>query len=187
MQEVANNAVRNNVSPYTPGVAEVMDIVRPGADSRDVLAMASSRFYGLDLDQSQTILPQPASLVGAGAGSVFKIFTAAAALEQGYNLDAKLPAPVAFGPDDLRNTLGEVLADNGLRQLRIAETEKYAHVELSTPRTRPFVYFAFTRVGQTGVSGICSTRAMVTLPSCRSAASRQPGCQSSSGPERGPA
>lgn len=42
--------------------------------------------------------------------------------------DAKLPAPVAFGPDDLRNTLGEVLAANGLTQLRIAETEKYAHV-----------------------------------------------------------
>src|SRR3546814_1362197 len=29
--------------------------------------------------------------------------------------DARLPAPVAFGPDDLRNTFGEVLADNGLR------------------------------------------------------------------------
>lgn len=42
--------------------------------------------------------------------------------------DAKLPAPVAFGPEDLRNTLGEVLAAHGLRQLRIAETEKYAHV-----------------------------------------------------------
>jgi 2,3-bisphosphoglycerate-independent phosphoglycerate mutase len=42
--------------------------------------------------------------------------------------DAKLPAPVAFGPEDLRNTLGEVLAAHGLTQLRIAETEKYAHV-----------------------------------------------------------
>ena len=42
--------------------------------------------------------------------------------------DAKLPAPVAFAPDDLRNTLGEVLAAHGLTQLRIAETEKYAHV-----------------------------------------------------------
>ena len=42
--------------------------------------------------------------------------------------DAKLPAPVAWPPDDLRNTLGELLADNGLTQLRIAETEKYAHV-----------------------------------------------------------
>ncbi len=42
--------------------------------------------------------------------------------------DAKLPAPVAFAPDDLRNTLGELLAAHGLTQLRIAETEKYAHV-----------------------------------------------------------
>ena len=42
--------------------------------------------------------------------------------------DAKLPAPVAFAPDDLRHTLGELLAGNGLAQLRIAETEKYAHV-----------------------------------------------------------
>ncbi|SOD55435.1 2,3-bisphosphoglycerate-independent phosphoglycerate mutase [Pseudoxanthomonas wuyuanensis] len=42
--------------------------------------------------------------------------------------DARLPAPVAFGPDDLRHTLGELLAEHGMTQLRIAETEKYAHV-----------------------------------------------------------
>jgi 2,3-bisphosphoglycerate-independent phosphoglycerate mutase len=42
--------------------------------------------------------------------------------------DAKLDAPVAFAPDDLRHTLGELLAENNLTQLRIAETEKYAHV-----------------------------------------------------------
>ena len=42
--------------------------------------------------------------------------------------DAKLPAPVAFAPDDLRQTFGEVLAVAGMTQLRIAETEKYAHV-----------------------------------------------------------
>lgn len=34
----------------------------------------------------------------------------------------------AFPPKDIKNTLGEYLADNGLNQLRIAETEKYAHV-----------------------------------------------------------
>ncbi|MFC3551277.1 2,3-bisphosphoglycerate-independent phosphoglycerate mutase [Lysobacter cavernae] len=42
--------------------------------------------------------------------------------------DARLPASVAFAPDELRNTLGEVLAAHHLKQLRIAETEKYAHV-----------------------------------------------------------
>jgi len=36
--------------------------------------------------------------------------------------------PVAFPPERLDNTLGKVLAERGLRQLRIAETEKYAHV-----------------------------------------------------------
>lgn len=40
----------------------------------------------------------------------------------------KFGALVAYRPAKLRNTLGEVLAQNGLKQLRIAETEKYAHV-----------------------------------------------------------
>ena len=35
---------------------------------------------------------------------------------------------VAYGKDNLLNTLGEVVANAGLKQLRIAETEKYAHV-----------------------------------------------------------
>lgn len=35
---------------------------------------------------------------------------------------------VAFKPTNLDNTLGEVLSQNGLQQLRIAETEKYPHV-----------------------------------------------------------
>ncbi|MGB4304302.1 MAG: 2,3-bisphosphoglycerate-independent phosphoglycerate mutase [Syntrophomonadaceae bacterium] len=42
--------------------------------------------------------------------------------------DADLDVPVAFPPQNVDNTLGEVLAQNGLKQLRIAETEKYAHV-----------------------------------------------------------
>ncbi len=35
---------------------------------------------------------------------------------------------VAYKKDNLRNTLGEILADNGKKQIRIAETEKFAHV-----------------------------------------------------------
>ena len=93
IQAAAVGAVRNNVAPETPGVANVLNVVMPGTDSRDIAAMASSRYYGLDLDQSQTIMPQPSSLVGNGAGSVFKIFTAAAAIEQGYGLDTVLEVP----------------------------------------------------------------------------------------------
>ena len=36
--------------------------------------------------------------------------------------------PVAFAEQEVRNTLAEVLAAHGLRQLHAAETEKYAHV-----------------------------------------------------------
>ncbi len=43
--------------------------------------------------------------------------------------DASMPnVEVAFKPQSLTNTLGEYLAANGKTQLRIAETEKYAHV-----------------------------------------------------------
>lgn len=43
--------------------------------------------------------------------------------------DASMPnVEVAFKPEGLNNTLGEFLANNGMTQLRIAETEKYAHV-----------------------------------------------------------
>ncbi len=43
--------------------------------------------------------------------------------------DATMPnVEVAFKPQSLTNTFGEYIADKGLHQLRIAETEKYAHV-----------------------------------------------------------
>ncbi len=43
-----------------------------------------------------------------------------------YSVDVN--ALVAFENQDLVNTVGEVIAANGLTQLRIAETEKYPHV-----------------------------------------------------------
>jgi len=43
--------------------------------------------------------------------------------------DATMPnVSVAFGPQSLENTLGEYISGLGMTQLRIAETEKYAHV-----------------------------------------------------------
>lgn len=43
--------------------------------------------------------------------------------------DATLPnVNIAFKPEKLVNTFGEYISKNGLTQLRIAETEKYAHV-----------------------------------------------------------
>jgi 2,3-bisphosphoglycerate-independent phosphoglycerate mutase len=53
---------------------------------------------------------------------------------------ASIPAASAFAPASLTNVLGEYLAKNGKTQLRIAETEKYAHVTFffSGGREDPF-------------------------------------------------
>ncbi|HTO20198.1 MAG TPA: 2,3-bisphosphoglycerate-independent phosphoglycerate mutase [Pseudomonas sp.] len=53
---------------------------------------------------------------------------------------ASIDAPSAFAPEPLTNVLGEYLANNGKTQLRIAETEKYAHVTFffSGGREEPF-------------------------------------------------
>jgi 2,3-bisphosphoglycerate-independent phosphoglycerate mutase len=42
--------------------------------------------------------------------------------------DRSFGLPLAFGPEDVRNTLAEVLGKAGIANLRVAETEKYAHV-----------------------------------------------------------
>lgn len=42
--------------------------------------------------------------------------------------DVRFKVPVAFAQPEIKNTLAHVLAERGLPQLHIAETEKYAHV-----------------------------------------------------------
>jgi 2,3-bisphosphoglycerate-independent phosphoglycerate mutase len=59
---------------------------------------------------------------------------------------ADIPAPAAFPPADLHNTLGEVMEQRGLTQLRIAETEKYAHVTFFFSGGREAEFEGETRV-----------------------------------------
>ncbi|MCW8195413.1 2,3-bisphosphoglycerate-independent phosphoglycerate mutase [Proteobacteria bacterium 005FR1] len=51
-----------------------------------------------------------------------------AAFVQTTEYSADIDAPIAFPPQSLANSLGEYLSKRGKTQLRIAETEKYAHV-----------------------------------------------------------
>ena len=97
LDETVQSNVQRSVDTYgnptAQGVAEVMSVVRPGKDAHKVVAMASSRQYGLELGDSQTVQPQPFSLVGDGGGSVFKVFTVAAAMEKGMGTNTTLPVP----------------------------------------------------------------------------------------------
>jgi 2,3-bisphosphoglycerate-independent phosphoglycerate mutase len=54
-------------------------------------------------------------------------FSAAAGLTE-YSESLKALMGSVFAPEDVRETLGEVIAERHMKQLRIAETEKYAHV-----------------------------------------------------------
>ncbi len=73
-----------------------MNVVQPGQDSHRILAMGSSRTYGLDANANETVQAQPYSLAGHGAGSIFKIFTTAAAMEKGLGTNAVLDVPGRF-------------------------------------------------------------------------------------------
>jgi 2,3-bisphosphoglycerate-independent phosphoglycerate mutase len=71
-------------------------------------------------------------LTAALALSDFKSFDRPRFPSIGYvcttEYDRSFNLPLAFGPEDIRNTFAEVLARAGVANLRIAETEKYAHV-----------------------------------------------------------
>ncbi|PJK02953.1 phosphoglycerate mutase (2,3-diphosphoglycerate-independent) [Lysobacteraceae bacterium NML75-0749] len=60
--------------------------------------------------------------------------------------DASLPANLAFPPENLTNTLGEVMQAQGKTQLRIAETEKYAHVTFFFSGGREALYAGEDRI-----------------------------------------
>ena len=42
--------------------------------------------------------------------------------------DEALPLPIAYPPEVIENTIGDIISSRGLKQFRVAETEKYAHV-----------------------------------------------------------
>ena len=94
---------------------------------------------------------KPTAVIGAGDGVIFFNFRGDRAREitkafvnkdfDGFARDylgvsyvamtqyeEGLDVIVAFPPQDLQHTLGQVLAENNVKQFRVAETEKYAHV-----------------------------------------------------------
>lgn len=92
-QKLAVDAISNQVNPKAHNVAGVINIIKPGAKSHDIIAMASSRKYGVNEKAKESVVELPFSQVGDGAGSTFKIFSAAAAMEKGIGIKTSLPVP----------------------------------------------------------------------------------------------
>ncbi|MGY2060776.1 transglycosylase domain-containing protein, partial [Nocardia gipuzkoensis] len=104
VQNSIKASVNSVTNPRLDDIAEVMSIVGTGQDTHPLVAMTSSRDYGLDQGQHQTVQPQPYSLVGDGAGSIFKIFTTAAAMEKGLGINAQLDVPSFFTAKGMGNS-----------------------------------------------------------------------------------
>jgi membrane peptidoglycan carboxypeptidase len=96
VQASVKSAIDQIASPTLDGIASVMSVIAPGKDAHRVMAMASNRTYGLNADADETVQPQPFSLAGDGAGSIYKIFTTAAALDMGMGINAQLQVPSWF-------------------------------------------------------------------------------------------
>jgi membrane peptidoglycan carboxypeptidase len=102
VSQVIKDAVDRNVPTNQEGVANTFAVVTPGSTAHDVLAMVANRNLGTDAaagERSTNIVADASNVFGAG--SSFKIFTTAAALEQGtvgFNSDLPNPGSDCFTP-----------------------------------------------------------------------------------------
>ena len=95
------------------------------AGARDGDAMLFANFRPDRAREISTALLDP-NFAGFARGKIVK-FCAAAGLTQ-YSKPLAQFMTALFPPQDVSETIGEVFAELGLKQLRIAETEKYAHI-----------------------------------------------------------
>ncbi len=101
MDQKATRAAKESAEQQVPkkqnGIANVMSVVEPGKDKHRVRALVASRDYGNKADLGQVARPVPAEVLPFGPGSVNKVFTAAAALEQGVTgIDKEIAVPKVY-------------------------------------------------------------------------------------------
>lgn len=92
--KIAKQAAENQVPKGTNGIANTMAIVQPGKQRHQVVALVANRDYGLTKDANQTQFGLPSDIANKfGAGSIYKIFTAAAFLEKGGGINNTVQSP----------------------------------------------------------------------------------------------
>jgi membrane peptidoglycan carboxypeptidase len=110
--DIAKRAATAEVPTQTPGIANAMAIVEPGRDRHPVRALVANRDYGLDADAGQTSYALPSLVQGFGAGSIYKIFTAATLLERGMGIMNPVPVTDAYTSRVFRDNGGAYTVTN---------------------------------------------------------------------------
>jgi membrane peptidoglycan carboxypeptidase len=93
---LAKTAAENEVPKTLEGIANTMAIVQPGRDRHRVIALVANRDFGLDKTAGQTSYALPSDTSKFGGGSIYKIFTTAAALERGMGINWELDTPKQY-------------------------------------------------------------------------------------------
>ncbi|MCP2164593.1 penicillin-binding protein [Goodfellowiella coeruleoviolacea] len=102
--EQAKQAAEAQVPKSTNGIANTIAIVTPGSDRHNVVALAANRDYGLKPEEGQTTYDLPSGVENKfGAGSVYKIFTAASALEKGMGIENVIQTPASYTSKVFKN------------------------------------------------------------------------------------
>jgi len=114
---------------------------RPGWGQTPAMAVRASYERGVTDEFIEPLAIEDRPRLGPGDAAIFFNFRPDRArqlttklLDGGFDLTtmtryrADFDCPVAFGEQDVDETMAEVLAEHGVRQLHVAETEKYAHV-----------------------------------------------------------
>ncbi len=122
----AKQAAMKQVPKQTRGIANAMAVVQPGTAKHKVRALVANRDFGDDASQGQTAYDIVSKVQPFGAGSVYKVFTAAAALEGGMTINDMMDVPPTYSSKVYKNgeapyTVGNAQGVNpGPRTLQMA-------------------------------------------------------------------
>lgn len=101
--DAAKQAAEARVPSQTNGIANAMATVEPGQDKHRVRALVANRDFGNDQSKGQTAYDIVSKVQPFGAGSIYKIFTATAAIEQGMRINDTIPAPPSYTSQTYKN------------------------------------------------------------------------------------
>ncbi|MBB5155263.1 transglycosylase domain-containing protein [Saccharopolyspora phatthalungensis] len=94
--DAAKAAAEAQVPTQTDGIANAMAVVEPGKDKHKVRALVANRDFGNDSSKGQTAYDIVSRVQPFGAGSIYKVFTAGAAIEQGMSIFETLDVPPSY-------------------------------------------------------------------------------------------
>lgn len=94
--DAAKDAAEATVPTQTEGIANAMGVVEPGKNKHKVRALVANRDFGNDASKGQAAYDIVSKVQPFGAGSIYKVFTAAAAIEQGTSIYETIPAPDTY-------------------------------------------------------------------------------------------